>query len=830
MTIIKRTGLNRPLTWAELDSNFDQVDSLRAEAEAAKNSATSSAQMAQQASQQAQTSSAEAVSAAEQVKDINWVQSDNKTTQDNRTTRLDLPLPYQENRIADDVDRIVEALETIDASVATLDNTGKVPDTQLPAQKVTSVNGNTGAVVLTSSNISNVDVTTGTQRTVASVLSDTVNIKTIGAKGDGVTDDTAVFQISTPAGKPVHVPSGSYVINSVVDATGRHFIFEEPVTIVGNGYLKNATVERINTSTGARSISTEGTRGTDSAPQYSANFKFGRNAGNVSGLQVGGGNPIDGTTGNVIFPDQYAGWTSVQPGKFPSPVEWAVQPASKAGRATTVAGTNQVTVNTGAGLAAAEVGKTVWLKDVGYTVASVASGSFTVTNLNGTAVSFATSTTLTYVCCYIWGQGKCNVNGTSITRISGDPFIPLNNVATTFIVNGVTTTQATAIDSWNATLTASAGTASNVDYYWWGSVDNLVAAYRLHRGTGMGFEENISLIAYAKGYYHLHAAGGNTDQYPLYIGSGYDPDGTARRSITVDGVSGIVCLGGSYGRASAEFGYAPFANGDQNRWRFNSANTGNPPGITALGPDTNINVALSAKGTGFIRTDSILRPAANIVPNVDNAVSAGISGNRFSAIWAANGTIQTSDGTKKTDIKDSVLGLEFIEALRPVSYRFIEGGNIVSEVEDGFEEVEEIQTEEVEENEEIIDIVDIDGVKTMTKRYVTRKVQRPVMEMVEGVVDESGMPVPAFYAPKKHTVKKPIVKTVITPVEGKRTHYGLISQEVKKVMEDLNIKDFGGYVEGDDGTLGLRYDEFISPLINAVKQLSQRVKELEGKS
>lgn len=829
MTIIKRTGLNRPLTWAELDSNFDQVDSLRAEAEAAKNSATSSAQTAQQASQQAQTSSAEAVSAAEELKDINWVQSDNKTTQDNRTSRLDLPLPYQENRIADDVDRIVEALETIDASVATLDNTGKVPDTQLPAQKVTSVNGNTGAVVLTSSNISNVDSTTGTQRTVASVLSDTLNIKTIGAKGDGVTDDTAVFQISTPAGKPVHVPSGSYVINSVVDATGRHFIFEEPVTIVGNGYLKNATVERINTSTGSRSISTEGTRGTDGAPQYSANFKFGRNAGNVSGLQVGGGNPIDGNFGNILFADQYSGWTSVQPGKFPSPVEWAVQPASKAGRATTVAGTNQVTVNTGAGLAAAEVGKTVWLKDVGYTVASVASGSFTVTNLNGTAVSFATSTTLTYVCCYIWGQGKCNVNGTSITRLSGDPFIPLNNVATTFIVNGVTTTQATAIDSWNATLTASAGTATNVDYYWWGSVDNLVAAYRLHRGTGMGFEENISLIAYAKGYYHLHAAGGNTDQYPLYIGSGYDPDGNAVRSITVDGTRGIVALGGAYGRASAEFGYRPFATGDVNRFRFDSGLTGNPAALTALGPDTNVNITLAGKGTGFIQTNSVLRPNANIVPNVDNAVSAGISGNRFSSVWAANGTIQTSDGTKKTDIKNSELGLDFIEALRPVSYRFKEGGNVVTEIEDGFEEVEEVVTEEVEETEEIKELVEVDGVKTMTTKYVTKIVMRPVMEMVEGVVDEKGAPVPPFYAPKTVKVKRPVVKTQVTSVEGKRIHYGLIAQEVKALLDKMGIDDFGGYVEGDDGTLGLRYDEFISPLIAAIQALSARVKQLEGK-
>jgi len=84
-------------------------------------------------------------------------------------------------------------------------------------------------------------------------------------------------------------------------------------------------------------------------------------------------------------------------------------------------------------------------------------------------------------------------------------------------------------DSWNATLTASAGTASNVDYYWCGSVDNLSSSLRVHRISGAGFEENISLIASARGCYHLHTDAGGTDQYRLYIGGGYDGEGTARR-------------------------------------------------------------------------------------------------------------------------------------------------------------------------------------------------------------------------------------------------------------------------------------------------------------
>jgi hypothetical protein len=61
-------------------------------------------------------------------------------------------------------------------------------------------------------------------------------------------------------------------------------------------------------------------------------------------------------------------------------------------------------------------------------------------------------------------------------------------------------------------------------------------------------------------------------------------------------------------------------------------------------------------------------------PVTDNAVSLGLSGFRWSAVWAANGTIQTSDERAKADITNATLGSDFIKALRPVSYKWIEGG------------------------------------------------------------------------------------------------------------------------------------------------------------
>lgn len=73
----------------------------------------------------------------------------------------------------------------------------------------------------------------------------------------------------------------------------------------------------------------------------------------------------------------------------------------------------------------------------------------------------------------------------------------------------------------------------------------------------------------------------------------------------------------------------------------------------------------------------------------------------------------------------------------------------------------------------------------------------------------------------------------VTPVSFRynedpaQEHYGLIAQDVKMVMDRLKIaKDaFGGYVDGE--TLGLRYDEFIAPLILTVQRQQEEIDELK---
>jgi len=66
--------------------------------------------------------------------------------------------------------------------------------------------------------------------------------------------------------------------------------------------------------------------------------------------------------------------------------------------------------------------------------------------------------------------------------------------------------------------------------------------------------------------------------------------------------------------------------------------------------------------------------AGYLYPNTDNATNLGGGTNRWIAVYAANGAIITSDKREKTQIVNSSLGSDFIKSLRPVSYKWIEGG------------------------------------------------------------------------------------------------------------------------------------------------------------
>ena len=72
-----------------------------------------------------------------------------------------------------------------------------------------------------------------------------------------------------------------------------------------------------------------------------------------------------------------------------------------------------------------------------------------------------------------------------------------------------------------------------------------------------------------------------------------------------------------------------------------------------------------------------------------------------------------------------------------------------------------------------------------------------------------------------------------TPIPGVRRHYGLISQQVKQVLDTLGVSNFAGWCLADpndpDSQQALRYEEFISPLIKAAQQIDAKVEAQEAR-
>lgn len=179
---------------------------------------------------------------------------------------------------------------------------------------------------------------------------------------------------------------------------------------------------------------------------------------------------------------------------------------------------------------------------------------------------------------------------------------------------------------------------------------------------------------------------------------------------------------------------------------------------------------------------------------VDAAQSLGASSRRWTAVYSVNGTIQTSDANAKIEIHDSALGLDFVLALRPVSYRMKVARNEVTTVPNPNARVE-----------------------TVVVGYKADAEGNPIL-------DDAGQLIPIT-----QEIQYDTTMDVVTPVAGTRTHQGLIAQEVCAALRavDVDPAKCGIWTIDDpsDPTSGqgLRYEELIGPIIGAIKQLHDLV-------
>jgi hypothetical protein len=86
-----------------------------------------------------------------------------------------------------------------------------------------------------------------------------------------------------------------------------------------------------------------------------------------------------------------------------------------------------------------------------------------------------------------------------------------------------------------------------------------------------------------------------------------------------------------------------------------------------LGTDNNFYVGGNV-GIGTTSPTTALQVNGVITPNADNTSSLGNATYRWSAVYSANGTIQTSDARLKSNVADVSYGLSDLLKLRPVSF------------------------------------------------------------------------------------------------------------------------------------------------------------------
>ena len=161
-------------------------------------------------------------------------------------------------------------------------------------------------------------------------------------------------------------------------------------------------------------------------------------------------------------------------------------------------------------------------------------------------------------------------------------------------------------------------------------------------------------------------------------------------------------------------------------------------------------------------------------------------GDSATTVYTQSGTVSASDARDKADIRDTVLGLDFINALRPVDYRW------------------DIRLD-----------------------YMT-PMPEP-LEIPEDATDEEKVEIEAQNkAAREQWLEENELANLQHDGTHKRVrfHHGLIAQEVETLIDETGV-DFGGFqnfaVKGGQDMKAIAYEELIAPLIKAVQELNQRL-------
>jgi hypothetical protein len=195
----------------------------------------------------------------------------------------------------------------------------------------------------------------------------------------------------------------------------------------------------------------------------------------------------------------------------------------------------------------------------------------------------------------------------------------------------------------------------------YGEIDNYVQIGVQNRSSGNLASSDIVATA---------DNGTNTSNY---IDMGINSSGYANNNSNILHRPNVGYL---YTNATADFFIGNGATNQDMIFFTNSGSAGNTTanGNEAIRIDGNGNVGIggTSRNNSGVKTTNAekLVVQGNIIPRTSNSGTIGTSTYKWNAVYATNGTIQTSDRRLKTNIFNLTYGLKEVLAMRPVSFNW----------------------------------------------------------------------------------------------------------------------------------------------------------------
>jgi len=211
------------------------------------------------------------------------------------------------------------------------------------------------------------------------------------------------------------------------------------------------------------------------------------------------------------------------------------------------------------------------------------------------------------------------------------------------------------------------------------------------------------------------------------------------------------------------------------------------------------------------------------------------------------GTVQNrSDLRDKTEVRNTVLGLDFINELRPVDYKWDMREDYKSEMPTKAElPAQELPIKELPVQEPLPlqgELSDLDYMKIVQQcnadyYEILNQYNLDYQELLDQsnadykeLVDQNDAEFKIVMDKWLESVKLDNITHDGTHTRT-RYHHGLIAQEVQDVIEASGV-DFGGFqdhsLSGGQDVLSIGYDELIAPMIKAIQELTARINVLEN--